>query len=379
MSPSGVRLSIRRNVAAVEQADVDLTGCSARPSARSFAAIQASGAVCPADRPPLPPPRCAGLPRSSRPPRHRPPRRRRRSRPGWPPPSRQSRSKMANPFLHRAQRVPKAAARRSRPFRSRPPAPPRPGSDRPISAALASRCSITVCDSAWACSASLAVRRNTVPPTVGRAGARLAAARGVRAPDARRSPESSCWSRAVAAPCAQWLRVRVNMRLTRLAPPVRRGESHGQVSRPLPMWRATLFFSVFCRGSDAPVRCGFFPPSCSGRCRFAAQGIIPDRFGVDHPRRRLPRKRSAPLFDTTLSACEAACRADPDCAGFTYNGRQRAPVSRNPRCPIPVAYDNALSGEFFSRRPRGSGPARRPARGTRLFFFPPPPPSTSGI
>jgi len=87
-----------------------------------------------------------------------------------------------------------------------------------------------------------------------------------------------------------------------------------------------------------------------GALPVAAQGIIPDRFvsitrDVDFPGSDL-----RPLFDTTLSACEAACRADPDCAGFTYNGRNGACFPKS-ALSDPVAYDNALSGEVFRADP----------------------------
>ncbi|NKX45154.1 alpha-2-macroglobulin family protein [Roseicyclus persicicus] len=77
----------------------------------------------------------------------------------------------------------------------------------------------------------------------------------------------------------------------------------------------------------------------------AAQDVIPDRFvtltrDVDFPGGDL-----RPIFDTTLSACEAACRADPDCVGFTYNGRNGACFPKSDLSE-PVAYQNAISGEM---------------------------------
>lgn len=81
-----------------------------------------------------------------------------------------------------------------------------------------------------------------------------------------------------------------------------------------------------------------------------AQDPIPDRFvsitrDVDFPGGDL-----RPIFDTTLSACEAACRADPECVGFTFNGRNGACF---PKSVLGEAtpYEGALSGEMFPTDP----------------------------
>ncbi len=98
----------------------------------------------------------------------------------------------------------------------------------------------------------------------------------------------------------------------------------------------------------------------------AAQDAIPDRFvsitrDVDFPGGDL-----RPIFDTTLSACEAACRADPDCVGFTYNGRNGSCFPKS-AIGAPVAYDGALSGEVFRTDPAVL--ARLDARLAALSFL----------
>lgn len=110
-----------------------------------------------------------------------------------------------------------------------------------------------------------------------------------------------------------------------------------------------------CQSSGSPPRAicegfmrwfsAFFAAVLIAALPLAAQDVVPDRFvsitqDVDFPGGDL-----RPIFDTTLSACEAACRADPDCAGFTYNASNGACF---PKSAIgePVAYGNALSGQM---------------------------------
>ncbi|PWK61646.1 alpha-2-macroglobulin family protein [Roseicyclus mahoneyensis] len=98
----------------------------------------------------------------------------------------------------------------------------------------------------------------------------------------------------------------------------------------------------------------------------AAHEAIPDRFvsitrDVDFPGGDL-----RPILDTTLSACEAACRADPDCVGFTYNGRNGSCFPKS-TIGAPVAYDGALSGEVFATDPAVL--ARLDARLAALSFL----------
>ncbi len=57
----------------------------------------------------------------------------------------------------------------------------------------------------------------------------------------------------------------------------------------------------------------------------------------------LPGGDMRPIFDTTLTACDAACRADPDCIAFTFNSRSNACF---PKSTIgeSEAYAGAFSG-----------------------------------
>ncbi|MBY6201499.1 alpha-2-macroglobulin family protein [Maritalea mobilis] len=82
-----------------------------------------------------------------------------------------------------------------------------------------------------------------------------------------------------------------------------------------------------------------------------AQEVVPDRYLSIARDVDLPGNDLRPLFDTTLEACSAACRADPDCVAFTFN-------SRNDSCfPKSAAgdsedYSGAFSGVF---RPTDAG------------------------
>ncbi len=82
----------------------------------------------------------------------------------------------------------------------------------------------------------------------------------------------------------------------------------------------------------------------------AAQDIIPDRFATITQDADFPGNDLRPVFDTTLSACEATCRADPECVGFTYNGRNGSCFPKS-EVTEPVAYANALSGELLRTSP----------------------------
>jgi len=82
----------------------------------------------------------------------------------------------------------------------------------------------------------------------------------------------------------------------------------------------------------------------------AAQDIIPDRRVAITQDVDFPGSDLRPVFDTTLSACEAACRADPECVGFTYNGRNGSCFPKS-SVSEPVAYANALSGELLGTDP----------------------------
>ena len=81
-----------------------------------------------------------------------------------------------------------------------------------------------------------------------------------------------------------------------------------------------------------------------------AQDIIPDRFVTITQDADFPGNDLRPVFDTTLSACEATCRADPECVGFTYNGRNGSCFPKS-EVTEPVAYANALSGELLRTSP----------------------------
>lgn len=98
----------------------------------------------------------------------------------------------------------------------------------------------------------------------------------------------------------------------------------------------------------------------------AAQEVIPDRFVAVTRDVDFPGGDLRPIFDTTLSACEAACRADPDCAGFTFNGRNGACFPKS-TIGAPVAYDGAVSGEMIPTDPAVL--ARLDLRLTALSFL----------
>ncbi|MGR3466817.1 MAG: MG2 domain-containing protein, partial [Shimia sp.] len=67
--------------------------------------------------------------------------------------------------------------------------------------------------------------------------------------------------------------------------------------------------------------------------------------GVD-----LPGGDLAQLFDTTLPACEAACRADPACRAYTYNERSRACFPKGD-AGEPVPFAGAISGQALRISP----------------------------
>jgi uncharacterized protein YfaS (alpha-2-macroglobulin family) len=82
-----------------------------------------------------------------------------------------------------------------------------------------------------------------------------------------------------------------------------------------------------------------------------AQGPIPERHLALARDTDYPGNDLRPLFDITLPACEAACRADPDCAGFTYNSRNGSCFPKS-ALGDPEAYVGALSGRFVTTNPR---------------------------
>lgn len=51
----------------------------------------------------------------------------------------------------------------------------------------------------------------------------------------------------------------------------------------------------------------------------SAQTFLPDRTPIIIRDADLPGNDLRPIFDTTLADCNAACRADPECAAFTFN------------------------------------------------------------
>ncbi|UWQ95838.1 alpha-2-macroglobulin family protein [Rhodobacteraceae bacterium M385] len=92
-----------------------------------------------------------------------------------------------------------------------------------------------------------------------------------------------------------------------------------------------------------------------------AQEVLPDRTLIIARDTDLPGNDLRPILDTTLTDCTAACRADPECAAFTFN-------SANNRCfPKTAAgegltYAGAISG-IFSVTPE---PAHRLAAQRRI-------------
>ena len=75
----------------------------------------------------------------------------------------------------------------------------------------------------------------------------------------------------------------------------------------------------------------------------AQDAPLPERFittqrGVDFPGGDL-----VPLFNTTLGACQAACLAQDDCAGFTFNARNGACFPKH-TIRISEVYEGAVSG-----------------------------------
>ncbi len=74
-----------------------------------------------------------------------------------------------------------------------------------------------------------------------------------------------------------------------------------------------------------------------------AQDVVPDRTlsliaDMDYPGGDL-----RPLFDTTMGNCQAVCRADPDCQGFTFNTRNNACFPKS-RLGEGVPFAGAISG-----------------------------------
>ena len=74
-----------------------------------------------------------------------------------------------------------------------------------------------------------------------------------------------------------------------------------------------------------------------------AQDILPGRHTSISRDVDFPGNDLRPIFDTTLTACDAACRADPDCMAFTFNSRSNACFPKS-ALGEGVAYAGALSG-----------------------------------
>ncbi len=98
----------------------------------------------------------------------------------------------------------------------------------------------------------------------------------------------------------------------------------------------------------------------------AAQEIVPERFGSIIRNTDLPGNDMRPIFDTTLNDCDAACRADPDCAAFTFNSRNGTCFPKT-AAGEGEAYDGALSGVYQPTDPDIL--ARAAARRAELGFL----------
>lgn len=74
-----------------------------------------------------------------------------------------------------------------------------------------------------------------------------------------------------------------------------------------------------------------------------AQTLLPERSTVIIRDTDLPGNDLRPILDTTLTACNAACRADPDCAAFTFNAENNRCFPKS-TAGDSVAFSGALSG-----------------------------------
>ncbi|ABD53181.1 alpha-2-macroglobulin family protein [Jannaschia sp. CCS1] len=75
----------------------------------------------------------------------------------------------------------------------------------------------------------------------------------------------------------------------------------------------------------------------------SAQNLLPDRTTQIIRDTDLPGGDLRPIFETTLTACNAACQADPDCNAFTFNGVNNTCFPKT-ASGDPVPYSGALSG-----------------------------------
>ncbi|MEJ6393355.1 alpha-2-macroglobulin family protein [Gymnodinialimonas sp. 2305UL16-5] len=75
----------------------------------------------------------------------------------------------------------------------------------------------------------------------------------------------------------------------------------------------------------------------------AAQSPVPDRVSSLIRDVDLPGNDLRPIFDTTLSACDAACRADPDCMAFTFNTANNTCFPKTAAGEA-ITYSGAISG-----------------------------------
>lgn len=74
-----------------------------------------------------------------------------------------------------------------------------------------------------------------------------------------------------------------------------------------------------------------------------AQSLLPERTTAILRDTDLPGNDLRPIFDTNLTACNTACRADPDCTAFTFNSENGTCFPKS-EASDGIAYSGALSG-----------------------------------
>lgn len=74
-----------------------------------------------------------------------------------------------------------------------------------------------------------------------------------------------------------------------------------------------------------------------------AQFLLPERTTAILRDTDLPGNDLRPIFDTNLTACNAACRADPECTAFTFNSANNTCFPKS-AASDGIAYSGALSG-----------------------------------
>lgn len=97
-----------------------------------------------------------------------------------------------------------------------------------------------------------------------------------------------------------------------------------------------------------------------------AQSVLPDRMTTLIRDTDLPGNDLRPIFDTTLTECNAACRADPECLAFTFNSANNTCFPKTAAGDA-VTFAGALSG-IIRTTPDAAHTAAQ-ARRTDLSFL----------